>query len=83
MNAFPPGPRRRAAGQRRKACGSMLAARDVHPRVTMQILRHSKSAIMMKIYTEVSSAATRARLRKHARRSPREHDHCCICCYKN
>jgi hypothetical protein len=29
----------------------MLAARDVHPRVTMQILRHSKSAIMMKIYT--------------------------------
>jgi len=51
VNAFPPGPRRRAARQRRKACGSMLAARDVHPRVTMQILRHSKSAIMMKIYT--------------------------------
>jgi hypothetical protein len=49
----------------------MLAGPDVHPRVTMQILRHSKSAITMKIYTEASSAATRARLRKHARRSPR------------
>jgi hypothetical protein len=49
----------------------------------MQILRHSKSAITMKTYIEASSAATRARLRKHAQRSPREHDHCCTCCYTN
>jgi hypothetical protein len=34
----------------------------------MQILRHSKSAITMEIYTEVPSAATRAALRKLARR---------------
>ena len=52
----------------RKSCGSMLAALDVHPRVAMQILRHSKSAITMEIYTEVPSAATRAALRKLARR---------------
>ena len=45
----------------------MLAALDVHPRVAMQILRHSKSAITMEIYTEVPSAATRAapRLAEH------------------
>lgn len=28
----------------RKTCGSLLAALDVHPRVAMQILRHSKIA---------------------------------------
>jgi integrase len=35
----------------RKTCGSLLAARDVHPRVAMQILRYSKIAITMEIYT--------------------------------
>jgi hypothetical protein len=30
----------------------------------MRILRHSKIAVTMKIYTEVGSAATRAALRK-------------------
>ena len=48
----------------RKTCGSRLAALDVHPRVAMQILRHSKIAVTMEIYTEVPSAATRAALRK-------------------
>lgn len=42
----------------------MLAALDVHPRVAMQILLHSKSAITLEIYTEVPSAATRAALKK-------------------
>jgi hypothetical protein len=37
----------------RKTCGSLLAALDVHPRVAMQILRHSKIAVTMEIYTEV------------------------------
>jgi integrase len=37
----------------RKTCGSRLAALDVHPRVAMQILRHSKIAVTMEIYTEV------------------------------
>jgi integrase len=48
----------------RKTCGSLLAALDVHPRVAMQILRHSKIAVTMEIYTEVPSAATRSALRK-------------------
>ena len=48
----------------RKTCGSLLAALEVHPRVAMQILRHSKIAITMEIYTEVPSAATREALRK-------------------
>ena len=48
----------------RKTCGSLLAALDVHPRVAMQILRHSKIAVTMEIYTEVASAATRDALRK-------------------
>jgi integrase len=48
----------------RKTCGSLLAALDVHPRVAMQIMRHSKIAITMEIYTEVPSAATRHALKK-------------------
>ncbi|MFY9932365.1 MAG: tyrosine-type recombinase/integrase, partial [Streptosporangiaceae bacterium] len=48
----------------RKTCGSLLAALDVHPRMAMQILRHSKIAVTMEIYTEVPSAATREALRK-------------------
>jgi integrase len=48
----------------RKTCGSLLAALDVHPRVAMQILRHSKIAVTMEIYTEVPSAATRAALKR-------------------
>jgi hypothetical protein len=37
---------------------------DVHHRVAMQILRHSKIAVTMEIYTEVPSVATRDALRK-------------------
>ena len=48
----------------RKTCGSLQAALEVHPRVAMQILRHSKIAITMEIYTEVPSAATREALHK-------------------
>jgi len=48
----------------RKTCGSLLVALDVHPRVAMQILRHSRIAITIEIYTEVPSAATREALRR-------------------
>jgi integrase len=48
----------------RKTCGSLLAALDVHPRVAMQILRHTKIALTMEIYTEVPSAATRDALKR-------------------
>jgi len=36
----------------------------VHPRVAMRILRHSKIAVTMEIYTEAPSDATRDALRK-------------------
>ena len=62
----------------RKTCGSLLAALDVHPRVAMQILRHSKIAVTMEIYTEVPSAATRDALKKLGRwLGAREHGRCC------
>jgi integrase len=48
----------------RKTCASLLVALDVHPRVVMQILRHSQIAVTMDIYSEVSSAATRKALGK-------------------
>jgi integrase len=48
----------------RKTCGTLLAALDVHPRVAMQILRHSRIAVTMEIYTEATSAATRDALKR-------------------
>jgi integrase len=48
----------------RHTCGSLLAALDVHPRIAMQILRHSKIAVTMEIYTHVPSEATRRALKK-------------------
>lgn len=40
------------------------AALDVHPRVAMRILRHANFTVTMEVYTEVSSAQTRAALKK-------------------
>ena len=34
----------------------LLVALDVHPRGAMQILRHSKIAVTMEVYAEVSSS---------------------------
>jgi integrase len=48
----------------RHTCGKLLAALDIHPRVAMQILRHSRIAITMEIYTEVPLADTRAALKR-------------------
>jgi integrase len=48
----------------RMTCGTLLAALDVHPRVAMQILRHSRISVTMEIYTEATSDATRAALKK-------------------
>lgn len=39
-------------------------ALDVHPRVAMAILRHSKIAVTMDIYSQVSSTSTREALKK-------------------
>lgn len=51
----------------RHTCGSLLAALDVHPRVAMQILRHSKIEITMEIYTHVPTDLTRKALRRLGR----------------
>jgi integrase len=46
----------------RHTCGSHLAALGVHPRVATQILRHSKIAVTMEIYTHIRSDLTRTAL---------------------
>jgi integrase len=48
----------------RETCGSLLATLDVHPRVAMQILRHSRIAVTMEIYTQIPSASTRDGLKR-------------------
>ncbi|HEY2984616.1 MAG TPA: site-specific integrase, partial [Jatrophihabitantaceae bacterium] len=48
----------------RHTCATLLADLDVHPRVAMQILRHAQIAVTMEIYTEASSPATRAALKR-------------------
>ncbi|PRY00434.1 tyrosine-type recombinase/integrase [Allonocardiopsis opalescens] len=48
----------------RKTCASLLVALDVHPRVAMQVLRHSQISVTMEVYAEVSSKETRAALRQ-------------------
>jgi integrase len=48
----------------RRTCASLLVALDVHPRVAMQILRHSRISVTMEIYTEATSEATRTALKK-------------------
>ena len=42
----------------------LLVALDVHPRVAMAILRHSKIAVTMDIYSQVSSASTKEALKR-------------------
>ncbi|MDF5757627.1 site-specific integrase [Spongiactinospora sp. TRM90649] len=51
----------------RKTCASLLVALDVHPRIAMQILRHSQIAVTMNVYSEVYSEATRKALKKLGR----------------
>ena len=48
----------------RRTCASLLVALDVHPRVAMQILRHSQISVTMNVYSEVPSQATRTALRR-------------------
>lgn len=58
------GVRRIRVHDTRRTCGSLLAALDVHPRVAMQILRHSKISITMEIYTMVPDKTTLAALKR-------------------
>ena len=43
----------------RRTCASLLVELDVHPRVAMQILRHSRISITMDIYSQVAASSTR------------------------
>jgi integrase len=52
----------------RRTCASLLVALDVHPRVAMQILRHSQIAMTMEVYSEVPSAKTRNALKRLGRK---------------
>jgi integrase len=58
------GVRRITVHDTRRTCGSLLAALDVHPRVAMAILRHSRMAMTMEICTQVPDKATRDALRR-------------------
>lgn len=46
----------------RRTCATLLVELGVHPRVAMQILRHSQIAVTMNIYSQVSAESTRAAL---------------------
>ena len=48
----------------RRTCGSLLAALDVHPRVAMAILGHSRMAMTMEIYTQVPDKTTKEALKR-------------------
>ena len=56
--------RRIAIHDTRRTCGSLLAALDVHPRAAMAILRHSRIALTMEIYTQVPDKTTRDTLKR-------------------
>jgi integrase len=48
----------------RRTCGSLLAALDVHPRVAMAILRHSRIALTMDIFTRVPDKTAKEALKR-------------------
>ncbi len=53
------GVRRITLHDTRRTCGSLLAALDVHPRIAMAILRHSRIALTMEIYAQIPDKVTR------------------------
>src|SRR5262249_32931465 len=57
----------RFAPSRPMAGSVRRVALDVHPRVAMQILRHSQIAMTMEIYSEVPTAQTRSALKRLGR----------------
>jgi integrase len=58
------GVRRITLHDTRRTCGSLLAALDVHPRIAMAILRHSRISLTIEIYTQVPAKETRDTLRR-------------------
>ena len=48
----------------RRTCASLLVALDVHPRVAMAVLRHSRITLTMEVYAQVSSSSTKEAIRR-------------------
>jgi len=69
------GVRRITLHDTRRTCGSLLAALDVHPRIAMAILRHSRIALTMEIYTQVPDKGTRDALRRLSDWLDHDEDH--------
>ena len=46
----------------RHTCASLLAALDIHPRVAMRILRHTRISMTMDVYTQIPSSEARKAL---------------------
>jgi integrase len=61
------GVRRITVRDMRYTCVTLLAAPDVHLRVTMRILRHAQIDVTMNVYTEVSDAKTLKALKRLGR----------------
>jgi integrase len=62
------GVRQIAVHTTRRTCATLLVALDVHPRVAMQILRHSQISVTMNEYSQVPSAETRKALKRLGKR---------------
>jgi integrase len=58
------GVRRLTVHDARHTCAALLVDLDVHPHRIMRILWHADQAVMMEIYANASSAATRDALRR-------------------
>ncbi|MGC0419586.1 site-specific integrase [Embleya sp. AB8] len=58
------GVRRITVHNTRDTCGTLLVDLGVHPRVIMQILRHTKIAVTMEVYAKAPDKKTRKALRK-------------------
>lgn len=58
------GVRRITVHDARRTCATLLVDLDVHPRVIMRVLRHAEVSVMMEIYSQASSDATRDALKR-------------------
>jgi integrase len=56
----------------RHGCASVLVELEVHPRVAMQVLRHSRIGVTMDIYSQVAAAGTRDALSRLGSSRPSE-----------
>ena len=48
----------------RRTCASLLVALEIHPRVAMAVLRHSRIALTMEIYSQVAPQSSRTAVQR-------------------